>query len=117
MPPVRAEAKGVGVSPKRLFPIIGLVRGKRVSEALATLQVLPSPAAREVFKVVKSAAANAENNLLMDAATLRVTHISANKGPVLRRFDPRARGRVGRIQKRFSRILVIVDQEENTRGA
>ena len=111
MPPVKATSKGVGASPKRLKPILDLVRGKPVSEALAILQHLPSPWAREVYKAVRSAAANAENNLLLDPGSLRVVSIVADKGPVLRRFDPRARGRVGTIQKRSSHITVVVDEE------
>lgn len=111
MPPVKATSKGVGYSPKRLKPILGLVRGKGVQEALTILQYLPSPAAREVYKVVRSAAANAENNQLMDPRNLKVQSIVADPGPTLKRFEPRARGRVGRIAKRTSHITVVVDEE------
>jgi large subunit ribosomal protein L22 len=108
---VRAVAKGIGASPKRLKPILDLVRGKRVDEALDTLAFLPSPWARVVAKVVKSAAANAENNLMMDPRALRIVEIVADGGPVLRRFEPKPRGRVGRIRKRTSHITVVVDEE------
>ena len=111
MPAVKAIAKGVGVAPKRLKPMIDLVRGKRVGEALVILQHLPSPTARDIYKAVRAAAANAENNLLMDANTLKVVSIMADKGPVLKRFDPRARGKMGRIQKRTSHLTVVVDEE------
>ncbi len=87
-----------------------LVRGQRVDDALTTLRLLPSPWAKTVAKVVQSAAANAENNMLMDRETLRIVQISADNAPSLKRFRPRARGRIGRITKRSSHILVVVDE-------
>ena len=110
MPPVRAVAKKLGASQKRLKPILDLVRGQRVDDALTTLRLLPSPWAKTVAKVVQSAAANAENNMLMDRETLRIVQISADNAPSLKRFRPRARGRIGRITKRSSHILVVVDE-------
>ena len=110
MPPVRAVAKKLGASQKRLKPILDLVRGQRVDDALTTLRLLPSPWAKTVAKVVQSAAANAENNMLMDRETLRIVQISADNAPSLKRFRPRARGRIGRITKRSSHVLVVVDE-------
>jgi len=107
----KAVAKGVGASPKRLMPILDVVRGKKVDEALSDLAYLTSPWARIVAKVVKSAAANAENNELISPDELRIVHITADGGTTLERFDPRARGRVGHINKRTSHITVIVDRE------
>lgn len=111
MPEVRAIAREIGASPKRLKPIVDLVRGKPVDEALDTLNLLPSPWAKTVAKVVKSAAANAENNLLMDPDNLVIVSIVADGARSLKRFRPRARGRMGRITKRSSHITVVVDQE------
>ena len=108
---VQATAKGVTISPKKLKWVVQTVRGKRVSEALDILKYLPSPAAKEVANVVKSAAANAENNLLLNPDDLRIVGIYANKGPVLKRLRARARGRAGRIIKRSSHITVVVDEE------
>ena len=108
---VQATAKGVTISPKKVKWVVNMVRGKRVDEALTILRYYPSPTAREVAKVVKSAAANAENNLLLDPEALRVVGIYANKGPSLKRFRAQARGRAGRISKRSSQITVIVDDE------
>ena len=111
MPEVKATAKDIGASPKRLKPIVDLVRGKPVSEALDTLGLLSSPWARTVAKVVRSAAANAENNLLMDQDNLVIVKIVADGARPLKRFRPRARGRMGRITKRSSHITVVVDEE------
>ena len=107
---VQAVAKGVGISAKKLKGVVQLVRGKKVGEALVILQYYPSPAAREVAKVVKSAVANAENNLLMDTDNLRILGIFANYGVSLKRVRARARGRAGRITKRTSHITVLVDE-------
>ena len=109
---VLAKTKNVGVSPKKLKWIVDTVRGKRVDEAMVTLKFLPSPAAREVLKVVKSAAANAENNFHMDTASLKILRISADKGMTLRRADPKPRGRAGEVNKRYSYITVVVTEEE-----
>ncbi|MCE2462855.1 MAG: 50S ribosomal protein L22 [Dehalococcoidia bacterium] len=111
MPEVKATAKDIGASPKRLKPIVDLVRGKPVNHALDTLGLLSSPWARVVAKVVRSAAANAENNLLMNPDALVIVKIVADGARPLKRFRPRARGRIGRITKRSSHITVVVDEE------
>ena len=110
MPPVRAIAKKIGASQKRLMPIIDLVRGQKVDDALDTLKLLPSPWAKSVAKVVQSAAANAENNMLMNRDNLKIVQISADNATTLKRFRPRARGRIGRVTKRSSHLLVVVDE-------
>ena len=110
--PATASAKNTGTSVKKLLPIVDLVRGKRLDEAMEILQFLPSPAAAQVAKVVKSAGANAENELLANTADLRVVEIYADEGPRLKRFRARARGRGARIVRRNSRITVVVDEEE-----
>ncbi len=113
MPPVRALAKSLGASQKRLKPILDLIRGQRVDDALNSLKLLPSPWAKTVSKVVASAAANAENNMLMNRDNLRIVHISADNAKSLKRFRPRARGRMGRITKRSSHVMVVVDEDES----
>ncbi len=109
---VLAKTKNVGVSPKKLKWIVDTVRGKRVDEAMVTLKFLPSPAAREVLKVVKSAAANAENNFQMSPDDLRIVNITRDEGPPLKRFRPRAHGRVSPILKRSSHVTVFVEEQE-----
>ncbi len=108
---VRASVSNTGVSVKKVKRIIDLVRGKKVVEALQILQFLPSPAAYQVAKVVKSAAANAENELVARVSDLRIVEIYANEGPRMKRFRARARGRVSRIIRRSSHITVVVDEE------
>ena len=112
MPPVRAFAKGVGASQKRLKPILDLVRGRGVDDALNTLGLLTSPWAKTVAKVVKSAAANAENNMFMDRDRLKIVRITADNARPQKRFRPRARGRMGRITKRSSHLTVVVNDLE-----
>ena len=113
MPPVRALAKSLGTSRKKLKPIIDLVRGQRVEDALNNLSLLTSPWAKTVAKVVASAAANAENNMMMNRDNLRIVRITADNAKSLKRFRPRARGRIGPIIKRFSHLIVEVDEDES----
>jgi len=112
VPPVRAFAKSVGASQKRLKPILDLVRGRGVDDALNTLGLMTSPWAKTVAKVVKSAAANAENNMFMDRDNLKIVRITADRAQPLKRFRPRARGRMGRIIKRSSHLTVVVNDRE-----
>ena len=110
MPPVQAVAKQVGASPKRLRPLLDLIRGQSVTDALNALSLLSSPWAKQVYKTVHSAAANAENNMMMNRDDLKIVRISANQARPLKRFRPRARGRMGRITKQASHITVVVDE-------
>jgi large subunit ribosomal protein L22 len=89
-----------------------LIRGRRVDDALNTLALLPSPWAKTVAKVVQSAASNAENNMFMDRDSLRIIQVTADSARVIKRFRPRARGRIGRITKRSSHITVVVNEDE-----
>ena len=108
---VQATARGITVSPKKLKLVVDMVRGKKVEDALNILKYYPSPSAQHVAKVVKAAAANAENNLLLEPTALRIVGIYANEGPTLKRLRAKARGRAGRILKRSSHITVLVDEE------
>jgi large subunit ribosomal protein L22 len=91
--------------------VLDTVRGKKVDEALSILSFLPTPAAQTVAKVVKSAAANAENNYHMSPAQLRIVKTFADKGQTLRRFRAGARGRVNPFRRHFSHITVIVEED------
>ena len=108
---VRAVSKDTGISPRKVRPLVDMVRGKRVDEALTLLQFTPTPTARVVAKVVKSAAANAENNFQMEPADLRIVQIFTGAARTLKRFRARARGRASRILKRSSHITVVVSEE------
>jgi large subunit ribosomal protein L22 len=108
--PVKAFSKSVGIPPKRLQPYVEAVRGKRVQEALDALRFLPSPAAAKLSKTIQSAAANAENNLMLNVDNLIVTRAFVGQGPVMKRFRAKARGRVGRVVRHSSHITVEVDE-------
>lgn len=110
-----ATAKFVRVSPMKARRVLALVRGKSVSEALAVLKYAPQGAAKDVAKVVASAAANAENNFGLDPRTLVVSECWANEGPTMRRFQPRAQGRAFQIRKRTSHITVVVESKEGAK--
>jgi large subunit ribosomal protein L22 len=109
---IRAKSSNTGISVKKLKPIVNLVRGMKVDEALIALQFMQSPAAARVAKTVKSAASNAENELMSRSEDLKIIEIFANEGPRLKRFRARAKGRVGRINRRSSHITVVVEEEE-----
>ena len=107
----KAVAKYVRMSPIKLKPITDLVRGKDLNEALNILKFTPGKGSEIVEKVVKSAAANAENNFNMNPDNLYVAEVYANQGPTMKRIQPRDRGRAYRILKRSSHITIILDQK------
>ncbi len=109
---VKAVAKAIRVSPRKVRRLVDMVRGKTVDEALTILRFAPTPTARVVAKVVKSAAANAENNYQLLTSDLRITHITADAAPTMKRHRARSRGRVSPILKRSSHITVIVNEME-----
>lgn len=108
----RATARYQRISPMKARRVLDLVRGKSVSEALAILKYAPQGAAKQVAKVVASAAANAENNFGLDPATLVVSEAYADEGPTMRRYQPRAQGRAFQIRKRTSHITVVVASQK-----
>ena len=110
--PVKAVAKGVGISTKRVRPLLRALMGKDVQQSLDALRFQPGPVAEKVAAVLKSAAANAENNHALDPSRLKVVAAYADPGPVLKRFRARARGRVGRIVRHSSHLTVVVDEEQ-----
>jgi len=89
-----------------------MVRGKTVDEALTMLRFAPTPTAKVVAKVIKSAAANAETNYQMTPSDLEIVSIFADEARTLKRYRPRARGRTTPILKRSSHITVIVAERE-----
>ena len=109
---VKATAKHTGVSARKVRLVLEHLPGKRVEEALALLKFLPTPNAKLVAKVVKSAAANAENNFQMVPADLRIKAAFAGEARRLKRFRPRARGRVGQLRRPSSHITVVVEEQE-----
>ncbi len=110
---IRAVAKDTGISPRKVRPLVDMVRGKKVEEALTMLRFMPSPTARVVAKVIKSAAANSENGFQMSPSDLKIVSVFADEARTLKRYRPRSRGRVSPILKRSSHITVIVAEQES----
>jgi large subunit ribosomal protein L22 len=110
--PVRAIAKGVHMSPRKVGVVAALVRGRTVADALTILRHVPRRAAEPVVKVIESARANADHNHNYKPDTLTITMISVTHGPRFKRFRPAAHGRALPFQRRTSHIHVIVDGEQ-----
>ena len=110
------EAQAVGrmlrVSPQKLNLVAQLIRGKKVDTALADLTFSRKRISDDVKKVLQSAIANAENNHDLDVDDLVVAEAYVGKNLVMKRWHARARGRVGRIEKPFSQITIVVRQVE-----
>src|ERR1044072_3892506 len=108
----KAVARMLRVSPQKLNLVAGLIRGKKVSMALADLEFSRKRIARDVRKCLESAIANAENNHDLDVDDLIVSEAFVGKAIVIKRHTPRGRGRVGRIFKPFANLTIIVRQVE-----
>ena len=107
-----ATAKYIRISARKVKIVIDLIRGKDVTEAEAILMYTPKAASEPTLKLLRSAIANAENNLDMSRDTLYVAEVFANQGPTLRRYRPRSRGSASRIRKRTSHITIILDEKK-----
>jgi large subunit ribosomal protein L22 len=108
----KAVARNLRVSPQKLNLLAQLIRGKKVSMALADLEFSRKRIARDVRKCLESAIANAENNHDLDVDDLIVVEAHVGKGLVMKRFTPRARGRAGSIFKPFSHLTIVVREVE-----
>jgi large subunit ribosomal protein L22 len=109
LPRAIARARYVRATPMKVRRVVDLIRGRSTEEALAILQFAPQAASEPVAKVIKSAVANAENNLDLDPETLWISKAYVDEGPTLKRFRPRAQGRAYRIRKRTSHITIEVE--------
>ena len=104
----RAILRYARISPRKVSIVMDLIRNKPLDEALAILQYTPKAACEPLLKLVKSAAANAENNFNMDKNNLYVAECYVCPGPTLKRMMPRAQGRGYRILKRTSHMTVVL---------
>ena len=104
----KANLKYLRISPRKVKIVLDLIRGKDVATAVAILMQTPKAASEPVLKLLKSAAANAENNHQMDPEKLYVSQVFACPGPLIKRMMPRAQGRAYRINKRTSHITIAV---------
>lgn len=106
----RATARYVRVSPRKVRRVLEGLRGLSVREAQARLRAVPGPIPRTVAKVLKSAVANAENNYELDPDDLVVARAFADRGPVMKRLVPRARGRADIAARPMSHITIVVGE-------
>ena len=113
VPVVRASARYVRTAPRKARLVADQVRGLQIDRARALLQFSPRSAARDIQKLIDSAASNAENNHELVADDMKVVEITVDEGPTLRRYRPRALGRATRINKRTSHISVALSPEED----
>jgi len=107
----KAVARYIRTSPRKVRLVIDAIRGKNVEDALNILSFTPKRAAKIVYKLLRSAIANAEN-LKMDRAALFIGSIFVDQGPTLKRWRAKAMGRAGMIRKRTSHITVILKERE-----
>jgi large subunit ribosomal protein L22 len=109
---VKAVAKGVRISPRKVAVVAALVRGRSVEDALTILEHTPRRSALAVSKVIKSAQANADHNHGYKPTSLQITEIAVTAGPRLKRYKPISRGRANPFQRKTAHIRVIVDGEK-----
>ncbi len=112
-----AVARNLRISPRKLGLVAGMIRGQDVNDALTALAHSRRRIAADVRKCLQSAIANAENNHELDVDRLVVAQADVGKGLVMKRWRPRARGRVGRIKKPFSHLTIVVREREEERRA
>jgi ribosomal protein L22 len=112
-PVVKASARYVRIAPRKARLIADQVRGMHIEKARALLQFSPRGAAHDIHKLINSAAANAENNHDLVGDEMRVSSITVDEGPTLRRYRPRAMGRATPINKRTSHIAVALTPVED----
>ena len=105
---IKATARYVRMSPRKVRRVLNQIRGRSYAEALVILEFMPYRACEPVRKVLRSAAANAENNEGLDPRSLVVSTAVADQGPSLKRFRPRAQGRAYQIRKPTCHITVAV---------
>ncbi len=110
----RAFGRSIRTSPRKLNLVAESIRGKSADKALAELEFSPRRISRVVKAVLESAIANAENNHQLDVDQLVVSEAFVGKSLVMKRFSPRARGRVGKIVKPFSNLTIVVREKSET---
>ena len=110
----KAVQRMIRVSPQKLNLVAGMIRGKKVATALAELEFSRKRISGQVKRTLESAVANAENNHDLDVDSLIVAEAHVGKALVMKRFKPRARGRVGKIMKPFSNLTIVVREIEET---
>ena len=105
---VQAKARYVRISARKARVVADQIRGMGYEEAEALLSFSPRGASVPILKLLRSAGANAENNADLDPEDMKISRISVDEGPTMRRFRPRARGRATRIEKRSCHITLAL---------
>ena len=105
---VRAVSKYIRMSPSKVRRVLQQIQGKGYKEALILLEFMPYASCEPIIKVLRSAAANARNNMNLDETELVVKSAFADQGPIMKRFRPRAQGRAYRILKATSHITIVM---------
>ena len=108
----KAKLSYCRIAPRKVQIVLDLIRGQDLDKALAILKYTPKAACEPLYKLVSSAAANAENNFGMNRDALYVDTCYVTPGPTLKRIRPRAQGRAYRVLKRTSHVTVIVKERE-----
>ena len=106
----KAVAKNVRIAPRKVRVVMNLIRGKKVADEFAILNFTPKVGSEAIYKVLKSAVANAENNFDMNVDNLYVSSCFVDEGPTMKRIHPRSRGQAFKILKRTSHITVAVEE-------
>lgn len=109
---VKAIARHIHMSPQKVRLVIDLIRGKRIEYARTQLQFLKKSAALPVLKLLNSAVANATHNFKLEATNLFVKSVTADGGPIIHRWTPRAQGRATPIRKRTTHIAIVLGEKE-----
>jgi large subunit ribosomal protein L22 len=107
-----ATARYVRMSPRKARRVLDQIRGRSYREALIILEFMPFKACEPILKVLRSAAANAENNNGFDRSNLQISQAYADQGPSLKRYRPRAQGRAYQIRKPTCHITIAVSPEQ-----
>lgn len=108
----RATLNNVRISPRKVQIVLDLIRNQPIEKAMAILSLTPKAASPILEKLVKSAAANADNNFGMNKDSLYVAECYVTPGPIMKRIMPRSHGRAYRILKRTSHITVVLKEKE-----
>ncbi len=108
----KAILRNARIAPRKVQIVLDLIRGKDYEVAMATVKHTPKAASEYLEKLLKSAAANAENNHNMDKNNLYVAERYVCPGPIMKRIMPRAQGRAYRILKRTSHVTVVLKEKE-----
>ncbi len=115
---VRAKLNNLRIAPRKVRLVANLIKGKKMDQAQAILEVIPKRAARPISKLLKSALADAENNFHLDKDDLFVSNVIVNEGRKLKRWRARSRGQAFTIQKKTSHVILELNKgtENNSKS-